>query len=326
MQRRVLYHALMALSLATAACAASAQAAAKYPSRPIKIVVPFAPGGTTDALARLVGQHMTQDWGQAVVIENKPGAGATLGADAVAKAPGDGYTLLMGAAHHTIAQNVYAKVPYHFGRDFAPVTVVAMVPNMVVVNANVPARTIQEFIALAKSQPGKLNYGSAGAGTAHHLIGEMFKLRAGVDLVHVPYKGSSPAVADLLSGQVQLMFDTVTSGLPQVKAGKTRALAVTTAKRSSALPDVPSLSETVLPGFDVGTWFGILAPAATPPDIVNKLNAEIVKIINTPEVRKQMLEMGSEPVGNTPAQMAAQIKTELDAFGAVVKQIKLTVE
>jgi tripartite-type tricarboxylate transporter receptor subunit TctC len=261
-----------------------------------------------------------------VVIENKPGAGATLGADIVAKSAPDGYTLLMGAAHHTIAQQVYAKIPYHFDRDFAPITMVAMVPNMVVVNSEVPAKNIAEFIALAKTQPGKLNYGSAGAGTAHHLIGEMFKLRAGVDLVHVPYKGSAPAVADLLSGQVQLMFDTVTSGLPQVKAGKLRALAVTTAKRSSAMPDVPSLSETALPGFDVGTWFGLLAPAATPPAIVQKLNAEIVKIIQQPDVRKQMLEAGSEPMGNTSQQMAAQIKAELEAFEAVVKQIKLVVE
>ena len=326
MNRRLLCHATLALSLGLAAATASAQGAAGYPARPIKIVVPFAPGGTTDALARLLGQRLTQSWGQPVVVENKAGAGATLGADLVAKSAPDGYTLLMGATHHTIAQNVYNKVPYHFGRDFAPVTIVALVPNMVVVNANVPAKTIQEFIALAKSQPGKFNYGSAGAGTAHHLIGEMFKLKAGVDLVHVPYKGSSPAVADLLSGQVQLMFDTVTSGLPQVKAGKTRALAVTTAKRSSALPDVPSLSETVLPGFDVGTWFGILAPAATPPDITAKLNAEIVKIVSNPDVRKQLLEMGSEPVANTQAQMAAQIKSELDQFESLAKQIKLAVE
>jgi tripartite-type tricarboxylate transporter receptor subunit TctC len=326
MKRRLLCHAALALSMGLTAATVSAQGAAGYPSRPIKIVVPFAPGGTTDALARLLGQRLTQSWGQPVVIENKAGAGATLGADMVAKSAPDGYTLLMGATHHTIAQNVYNKVPYHFGRDFAPVTIVALVPNMVVVNANVPAKTIQEFIALAKSQPGKLNYGSAGAGTAHHLIGEMFKLKAGVDLVHVPYKGSSPAVADLLSGQVQLMFDTVTSGLPQVKAGKTRALAVTTAKRSSALPDVPSLSESVLPGFDVGTWFGILAPAATPPDITAKLNAEIVKIVSNPDVRKQLLEMGSEPVANTQAQMAAQIKSELEQFESLAKQIKLTVE
>jgi len=324
--KKILTRIALAIGLTAMASSTFAQAATNYPARPIKIVVPFAPGGTTDMLARLVGQRLTQSWGQPVVIENKPGAGATLGADIVAKSAPDGYTLLMGAAHHTIAQQVYAKIPYHFDRDFAPITMVAMVPNMVVVNSEVPAKNIAEFIALAKTQPGKLNYGSAGAGTAHHLIGEMFKLRAGVDLVHVPYKGSSPAVADLLSGQVQLMFDTVTSGLPQVKAGKLRALAVTTAKRSSVMPDVPSLSETALPGFDVGTWFGLLAPAATPPAIVQKLNAEIVKIIQQPDVRKQMLEAGSEPMGNTSQQMAAQIKAELEAFEAVVKQIKLVVE
>ena len=323
---RTLFRSFLLACAALATFSATAQGAANFPSRPIKIVVPFAPGGTTDLLARLLGQRLSAAWGQPVVVENRPGAGATVGADMVAKSAPDGYTLLMGATHHTIAQNVYGKVPYHFGRDFAPVTIVALVPNMVVVNADVPARTIQELIALAKAQPGRLNYGSAGAGTAHHLIGEMFKLRAGIDLVHVPYKGSSPAVADLLGGQIQLMFDTVTSGLPQVKAGKTRALAVTTAKRSSALPEVPTLAETVLPGFDVGTWFGILAPAATPPEIVAKLNAAMVKIINLPDVQAQLLEMGSEPVGNTPAQMGAQIKAELEAFESVVKQIKLTIE
>ena len=324
--KSVFYRIALCIGISSLAATALAQSAANYPSQPIKIIVPFAPGGTTDMLARLVGQRLTQAWGQAVVIENKPGAGATLGADMVAKSAPDGYTLLMGAAHHTIAQKVYAKIPYQFDRDFAPITMVAMVPNMVVVNSDVPAKTIAEFIALSKSQPGKFNYGSAGAGTAHHLIGEMFKLRTGVNLVHIPYKGSAPAVADLLSGQVQLMFDTVTSGLPQVKAGKLRALAVTTAKRSSALPDVPSLSETVLPGFDVGTWFGLLAPANTPPAIVQKLIAESVKIIQQPDVRKQMLEAGSEPIANTSQQMAAQIKAELEAFDIVVKQIKLVVE
>ena len=320
--RRALLLGLAALSPVLA----HAQPAASYPSKPIRIIVPFPAGGTTDLLARMLGQRMTTAWGQPVLVENKPGAGSTLGADMVAKSPADGYTLLMGAAHHTIAQSVYAKVPYHFGRDFAPVSIIAMVPNMVVVNAAVPARTIEEFAALAKSQPGKLNYGTAGAGTAHHLIGEMFKLRAGVDLQHIPYKGSAPAVADLLGGQVQVMFDTVTSGLPQVKAGKTRALAVTTAKRSAALPDVPTLSETILPGFDVGTWFGILVPTGTPPAIIEKIRAEIDQMVKSPDIRKQFLEMGAEPVGNTPAQMAAQIKAELTAYEALAKQIKLVVE
>jgi tripartite-type tricarboxylate transporter receptor subunit TctC len=305
--------------------AAAQDDAASYPNRPIKMIVPFAAGGTTDVLARILGQKLHAAWGQPVVIENRGGAGATLGAEAVAKSPPDGYTLLMGATHHSIAQSAYSKLNYHFGRDFAPVTIVALVPNMVVVNAKVPANTIEEFIALAKSKPGGLNYGSAGVGTAHHLIGEMFKLKTGTNIVHVPYRGSAPALTDLLAGQVQVMFDTVTSGLPQVKEGATRALAVTTAKRSSALPAVPSLGEGAIPGFDVGTWFGILAPANTPPAIVSKLNAEIVKILNTPEVRDRLLELGSEPVANTPAEMAAQIQSELKTFEDLTKQLNLTV-
>ena len=303
-----------------------AQTAASFPNRNIKIVVPFAPGGSSDLLARLVAQRMTADWGQPVIVENKPGAGATLGADQVAKAPPDGYTLLLAATHHTIAQNVFKNLPYDIGRDFAPVSVIALIPNMVVINAKIPANTIQEFVALAKAEPGKLNYGSAGAGTAHHLIGEMFNLQAQTNIVHIPYKGSAPAISDLVSGQVQLMFDTITAGLPQVTAGKTRALAVTTAKRSSALPDVPTLNETILPGFDVGTWFGLLAPAKTPSDIVNKLSSEVTKIVNIPEVRSQLLATGAEPVGNTSAEMSAQIKKELESFAALLKQIKLTVE
>jgi tripartite-type tricarboxylate transporter receptor subunit TctC len=303
-----------------------AQTAANFPNRSIKIVVPFAPGGSSDFLARLVAQRMTTDWGQTVIVENKPGAGATLGADLVAKAPADGYTLLLAATHHIIAQNVYKTVPYDIGRDFAPVSVIALIPNMVVINAKVPANTIQEFVTLAKAQPGKLNYGSAGAGTAHHLIGEMFNLQAKTDIAHIPYKGSAPAIADLVSGQIQLMFDTITAGLPQVTGGKTRALAVTTAKRSSALPDVPTLNETILPGFDVGTWFGLMAPAKTPSDIVNKLSAEVTKIVNIPEVKSQLLATGAEPIGNTAAEMSAQVKKELDSFAALLKQIKLTVD
>lgn len=317
---------VLTLTFALSGVQVLAQGTGTYPNRPIKIVVPFAPGGSTDALARLLAQRLTVAWGQTVIVENKPGAGATLGADYVAKSTPDGYTLLMGAAHHTIAQNVYTKLPYDFGRDFAPVSIVAMIPNVIVINARVPASNIEEFIALARREPGKLNYGSAGAGTAHHLIGEMFNLQAGVNIVHIPYKGSSPAVADLVSGQVQAMFDTVSSALPQIKAGKTRALAVTTAKRSSALPDVPTLNETVLPGFDVGTWFGILAPVATPADIVAKLSAEIVKIVHTPEVTQQLLDMGSEPVGGTSTEMKSQIIKELNAFGELTQKIKLTVD
>jgi tripartite-type tricarboxylate transporter receptor subunit TctC len=308
------------------ACAASAQAASSYPGQPIRVIVPFAPGGTTDVLARILGQRLSTNLGQPVIVENRPGASATLGATAVAKAPADGYTLLVGSTHHTIAQNVFKKLPYNIGNDFAPISMVAMVPNVIVVNANVPAKNIQELLDLAKAQPGKLAYGSAGSGSAHHLIGEMFKLRSGVDLMHVPYKGSAPAVTDLVGGQVQIMFDTVTSSLPYVKSGKTRALAVTTVKRSSAMPDVPTLAEGVLPGFDAGTWFGFLAPKGTPPAIVEKLNAEITKILTVPEVRQQLVKIGAEPIESTPVQMAEKIKTELSAYESVVKQIKLTVE
>lgn len=315
------------LAPAVLACTiAAAQPAPAYPNKPIKIIVPFAPGGTTDILARILAQRMTVAWGQPAVVENRPGVGGTIGASMVARAPADGYTLLLGTVHHTIAQAVYKSLPYNFGRDFAPVSVMAMVPNVVVVNPSVPAKTIEEFVALAKSQPGKLNYGTAGTGTAHHLIGEMFKLRAGVDLVHVAYKGSGPAVTDLMGGQVQVMFDTVTSALPQIKANKTRALAVTTAKRSSAMPDIPTLAETVLPGFDIGTWFGIVAPAGTPAPIIEKIHGEIDRMVNAPDVRRQLLEIGAEPVGSTPAQMATQIKAELRAYEALAKQVKLVVE
>lgn len=318
---------LLVLAPAALACAmATAQPAPVYPNKPIKIVVPFAPGGTTDVLARLLAHRMTAAWGQPVIVENKPGVGGTIGASMVAKSPPDGYTLLLGTVHHTIAQAVYKTLPYSFERDFAPVGVIAMVPNVVVVNTAVSAKTIGDFISLARSQPGKLNYGTAGAGTAHHLIGEMFKKRAAVDFVHVPYKGSGPAVTDLLGGQVQVMFDTVASALPHVKAGKTRALAVTTARRSSALPDVPTLSETVLPGFDVGTWFGIVAPRGTPTPVVQKIYGEIDRMAKAPDIRRQLLELGAEPIGSTPSQISAQIKAELSAYEVLARQVHVVIE
>jgi len=232
----------------------------------------------------------------------------------------------MGAIHHTIATSAYPKLPYDFQRDFAPITVVAIVPNVLVVNPSVPAKTVKELIDYAKANPGKLTYGSAGMGTAHHLIGEVFNARAGVDILHVPYKGSAPAVADLIGGQVSIMYDTVASCLPHIKAGKLRPLAVATAKRSSALPDVPTIAEAALPGFEVTTWFGALAPAKTPKELVVKLNAEMVKILNMPDVRQRLLDAGAEPVGNTPEEMAAQIKRETEAFAKIVKQAKIVAE
>jgi tripartite-type tricarboxylate transporter receptor subunit TctC len=297
-----------------------------YPNKPIRVVVPFPPGGSTDFLARIVGQKLTAAWGQQVIIDNRPGAGGTVGAAEAARAAPDGYTLLMGAVHHEIATSVYAKLPYDFQKDFAPITTVAIVPNVLVVNPSIPANSVKELIAHAKANPGKLNYGSAGMGTAHHLIGEQFNLQAGVEILHVPYKGSSPAVADLIGGQVSLMYDTVSSCLPHIKSGKLRPLGVTTAKRSVALPDVPTIAEGALPGFEVTTWFGFVAPARTPAEIITKLNTEIVKILHMPDVRERLLAAGSEPVGNTPEQMAAQIARETAAFAKIVKQAKLVVE
>lgn len=317
----------LAAALAVAgALAAGPLAAQTWPAKPLVLVVPFAPGGTTDVLARTLGEKLAGVLGQPVLVENRGGAGATIGADYVAKAKPDGYTLLMGAVHHTIATSVYKKLPYDFQKSFAPITTVALVPNVLVINANTPARNVAELVALGKASPGKLSFGSNGAGTAQHLIGAQFSSMAGVDLLHVPYKGSGPLTTDLLGGQVSMSFDTVTPVLQQIKAGKLRALAVTTGKRSTALPDVPTLAESGLKGFDLGTWFGVLAPAGTPPDIVARLNAEMVRIIQSPEFRKRMEEIGAEPVGNTPQQMAQQIADDTARFARLVKDNHVTLD
>ncbi|WP_442947214.1 Bug family tripartite tricarboxylate transporter substrate binding protein [Noviherbaspirillum sp.] len=300
--------------------------AQSWPTKPVTLVVPFATGGTTDALARAVGQELSKSLGQSVIVENKGGAGATLGADQVAKAKPDGHTLLVGAVHHTIASSVYKKLGYDFQKDFAPVTTLALVPNVLVVGPGMPAKTVAELVALAKASPGKYTYGSNGTGTGQHLIGAQFEGMAGVQLLHVPYKGSGPLTIDLLGGQVDMSFDTITPVLSHIKAGKLRPLAVTTAKRSPSLPDVPTLNEAGLKGFDQGTWFGILAPAATPKDIVARLNTEIVKIVKSPDFRKKMEDMGAEPIGNTQAEMAAQIKNDTERFAKLVKEANVTID
>jgi len=316
---------VQAVALAAAMSASSVFAQA-WPSKPISLVVPFPAGGTTDVLARALADKLQQSLGQAVIVESKPGAGATLGADYVAKSKPDGYTLLVGAVHHTIASSVYKKLPYDFQKDFLPITTIAMVPNVLVVNAANPAKTVADLVAQAKAQPGKLNYGSNGNGTAQHLIGTQFENVTGTDLVHIPYKGSGPMVTDLLGNQITMTFDTVTPVLPHIKGGKLRALAVTTAKRASALPDVPTLDEAGVKGIHIGTWFGVLAPAATPKEIVDRLNAEMVKAIHSPEFKKRMDEIGAEPVGDTEEQMAAQVKSETDKFAKLVRDAKVTIE
>lgn len=300
--------------------------AQSFPSKPITLIVPFPAGGTTDVLARALGERLSRSWGQPVIVDNRPGVGATLGASMVAKSKADGYTLLIGAVHHTIATSVYPKLSYDFQKDFAPITVIAMVPNVLTVNPRVPAKNVAELVTLAKAQPGNLSYGSNGNGTAQHLIGTQFGNMTGAQILHVPYKGSGPLATDLLGGQISMSFDTITPVLPHIKAGKLTALAVTTDKRSPALPDVPTLDEAGLKGFNLGTWFGVLAPAATPKDVVTKLNTEMVKIIHSPEFRQKMEEIGANPIGNTTEQMAKQISEETQKFSKLVKEGKVAIE
>jgi tripartite-type tricarboxylate transporter receptor subunit TctC len=318
-------HVVQAIALSVAVSGGSAMAQT-FPSKPISLVVPFAAGGTTDVLARALADKLSQALGQPVIVESKPGAGATIGADYVAKAKPDGHTLLMGAVHHTIASSVSKKLPYDFSKDLAPVTTVALVPNVLVVNASTPVKNVAELVAMIKPTPGKFAYGSNGNGTAQHLIGTQFQNLTGTDVIHIPYKGSGPLSTDLLGGQILMSFDTITPVLPHIKASKLRPLAVTTAKRSAALPEVPTLEEAGLKGFNIGTWFGVLAPAATPKDIVARLNAEMVKIIQSPEFKAKMADIGAEPIGNTSAQMAQQIASETEKFGKLVKDAKVVIE
>ncbi len=316
---------LQGVVLAAAMSATGAMAQA-WPSKPISLIVPFPAGGTTDVLARALAEKLTLSLGQTVIVESKPGAGATLGADYVAKARPDGYTLLVGAVHHTIASSVYKKLPYDFQKDLAPITTIALVPNVLVVNASTPVNNVAELVALLKAKPGAYNYGSNGNGTAQHLIGTQFENMTGTDFSHIPYKGSGPLATDLLGGQITMSFDTVTPVLPHIKAGKLRALAVTTAKRSSALPDVPTLDEAGLKGFNIGTWFGVLAPVATPKDVLARLNTEMVKVIQSPEFRKRMDEIGAEAIGDSAEHMAQQIRSETEKFAKLVKDAKVTIE
>ncbi len=316
---------LPAIAMA-AVLSSTAAIAQSFPSKPITLIVPFPAGGTTDVLARSLGDRLSRSWGQPVIVDNRPGVGATLGASMVAKAKPDGYTLLIGAVHHTIATSVYPKLSYDFQKDFAPITVIAMVPNVLVINPRVPAKNVADLVALAKAQPGKLSYGSNGNGTAQHLIGTQFTNMTETQILHVPYKGSGPLATDLLGGQISMSFDTITPVLSHIKAGKLTALAVTTDKRSPALPNVLTLDEAGLKGFNLGTWFGVLAPAATPKEVVSKLNTEMVKIIHSPEFRQKMEEIGADPIGNSPEQMAKQIGEETQKFSKLVKEGKVAIE
>ena len=322
-----MFNTLKQIGLSTALCAVAGLANAQaWPTKPVTIVVPFPAGGTTDVLARAISNKLSTAIGQPVIVDNKPGAGATLGADLVAKASADGYTLLMGAVHHTVATNYYKNLRYSFEKDFAPITTVALVPNVMTVSSKSPFNTVKELITAGKANPDKLSYGSNGNGTAQHMIGTQFEMESGIKILHVPYKGSAPLTTDLLGGQVDMSFDTITPVLPFIKEGKLKALAVTTAKRSSTLPNVPTLQEAGVANIAIGTWFGLLAPAATPKSVIARLNTEIVKIIQSPEFKKQMADIGAEPIGNKPEEMAKQIKDETEKFARLVKDGKITLE
>jgi tripartite-type tricarboxylate transporter receptor subunit TctC len=307
---------LVAALVAVATCAT----AQTYPTRPIRLVVPFPPGGTTDILAREAGERLSVTLGQPVVIDNRPGAGGNIGADIVAKSAPDGYTLLMATVGtHAINPSLYSKMPYDHIKDFAPVVLVAGVPNVHEVTPSLPVNSVADLIKLAKEKPGQLNFASSGNGTSIHLSGELFKSMAGVNMTHIPYKGSAPALADLVGGQVQLMFDNLPSSLPQIKAGKLRAIAVTSAQRAPALPNIPTIAESGLPGYEASSWFGIVAPARTPPAVIDRINAEVNQWLRAPETNEKLLAQGAIAAGGSPEQFAAHIRAETEKWAKVVK-------
>ena len=319
---RMSLRAAASLSAALAVSALHAAAAAEaYPAKPVRFVVAFPPGGGTDIIARSIAQKLAERLAQQVVVDNRPGAGGNIGTDIVAKSAPDGHTLLMGSAGPlAINASLFGKMPFDPIRDLAPVTLAASTPNVLVVHPSLRAATIGELIALAKARPGEINFASSGHGTPAHLAGELFNSMAGVKMVHVPYKGAAPALADLLGGQVQLMFSTMPPALPHVKDGKLRALAVTSAKRSPAMPELPTVDEIALPGFEANTWHGVVVPAGTPAAIVARLNREIVAILHLPEVVERLSAQGAEPVGSTPEEFAAYIRSETLKWAKVVKE------
>jgi len=291
-----------------------------YPSKSVRIVVPFAAGGTTDIVTRILAQRLTESWGQQLIVDNRPGAGGNIGSEIVAKSPADGYTVLMATvATHGINASLYSRIPYDPVKDFAPITLVASTPSVLMVTPSLPVKSVKDLIVLAKAKPGQLNFGSPGNGSSHHLAGELFGSMTGVKMTHVPYKGTAAALIDVMAGQIQLTFDTLPSAMPYVKSRKLTALAVTSAKRTRSLSELPTVSEAGVPGYEVTSWYGALAPAGTPVEIVNKLNADFVRTIRIPEVTEKMIEAGAEPVANTSAQFATFIGDELRKWAKVVR-------
>ncbi|MDP2448063.1 MAG: tripartite tricarboxylate transporter substrate binding protein [Polaromonas sp.] len=318
--------ALSSIALAaTFFIALPAAAQSAWPTKPVRIVVPFAPGGTTDILARAVAPELTRAFGQPFIVDNRAGAGGNVGADLVAKSPGDGYTLLMGTVGtHGINKSLYSKMPFDPQKDFAPITLVAGVPNVMVMNAEKAAKlginTVADFVKYAKAHPGQFSMASSGNGTSIHLAGELFKSQTGIFMTHIPYRGSGPALLDLIGGNVDVMFDNLPSAMPQIKGGKLKAFAVTSAQRSTAMPELPTVEEAgKLKGFEASSWFGLLAPAGTPPDVVSRIQQEVAKALATPAIKEKMLAQGAIPSGNTPQEFAKLIDAEITKWALVVK-------
>ena len=297
-------------------CLALAQA---YPVRPVRIIVPFPPGGATDVMARVVAQKLSEFWEQQAIVENKPGASGSIGSELVTKSAPDGYTLLLQGTQHSINLSLYKQLPYDTLRDFTPVAYIAAAPFLLVLHPSVPADSVTALIAYIKTKPGGLNYGSSGVGGAAHLAGEMFKTAAGVQLTHIPYKGAAPAMADLLGGQVPMVFDPIPTSLAHVRAGKIKALAITSARRSALMPDLPTVAESGLPGFEVAAWFGLYAPAATPKEIINKLNADTNRVLQLAEVKEKFAALGAESSPMLPDPFAAYLRAEIAKFARAIK-------
>ncbi|KWR89002.1 tripartite tricarboxylate transporter substrate binding protein [Cupriavidus sp. IDO] len=315
-----------AIALSSASHATPAADAAAFPNHPIRLVVPFPPGGPTDLVSRVIAKRMTEELGQQVLVDNRPGANGNIAAEIVAKAPADGYTVLYNTSSIALSPALYSKLTYDVRRDFAPVALTAMVPLVLEVNAQMPVHNVKEFIQYVKANPDKLTYGSAGNGNVTHLAAFLFLQANGLSAVHAPYKGSAPALTDLAGGQVQFMADTINSSLPFIRDKRMRALAVTSSTRSSQLPDVPTVAETVMPGFEVGAWQGMLVPAKTPPEIVRKLNAATVKALASPETRASLAAQGAEPRGSTPEAYGAYLSAEMTRWRKVVKDSGATLD
>jgi tripartite-type tricarboxylate transporter receptor subunit TctC len=301
--------------------------AQSYPTKPIRIMVAYTPAGTTDILARLIGQKMTEKWGQPVIVENRPGANGNIGTELAARATPDGYSILMAtAATHSINNTLYPKLTWDAVKDFAPVSLVARVPNLMVVNNSLPVKSVKDLVAYAKASPGKLAHGSPGYGSTAHLSMELFKSLTGITMTHVPYKGSAGVLADVMAGQIALTMDNIPVYLPQARAGKIRALAVSSAKRAAGAPEIPTLAEAGVPGFEAVSWFGLVAPAATPKPIVQALWAETARILKLPDVSRRISELGAEPVGSTPQEYAAFIQSEIVKWRGVIKDAGVRLE